>query len=178
MAADNLTRHAESRTPCILVAGPTGVGKSTLCRGITGVPDLDSQECTPWTIYTKYYTAKVDVCEATVGAGFAAAQPEALVLVFSLAAPDTFKSLELLGGRLDLEAVEVKLLCGTHADALLGPSGDPGSLEAAPQPDWFQRAFEWSIENGFELILCCPAAPSVDAALVLDGDRQGVVRVV
>ncbi|KAG2437530.1 hypothetical protein HYH02_011173 [Chlamydomonas schloesseri] len=80
--------------------------------------------------------------------------------------------------RFDLEAVEVKLLIGTHADALAPTAGSAAELETAEQPTWFQEAADWSIKHGFELIICCPTAPTVDAALALDGDRQGVARVV
>ncbi|KAG2497880.1 hypothetical protein HYH03_004146 [Edaphochlamys debaryana] len=166
--------------PVVLVLGPRRVGKSSLVQGITGSTTLPASDSTPWNIENKYYTANVELREAgAVDVGIIG-QPEALLLVFSLADPDTLKAAQSIATAFDLEAVEVKLLCGTHADALLA-GADPqleGELDASTQPIWFQEAMDWTIEHGFEFVACCPTLVGADAKLKLDGDQQGVARIV
>ncbi|KAG2429360.1 hypothetical protein HXX76_011126 [Chlamydomonas incerta] len=171
-----------SSKPLVLVAGAQSVGKTSLVRAFSGsaAPVGSPDGTVQWHIDTKYYRTDVDVREcpdATIEAS-TSGQPEALVLAFSLKEPKTFATAQAVASRFDLEAVEVKLLIGTHADSLAPTSGSAAELETAEQPTWFQKAADWSIENGFELIICCPTVPAVDAALTLDGDRQGVARVV
>ncbi|PNG99040.1 hypothetical protein TSOC_015188, partial [Tetrabaena socialis] len=161
--------------PCLLVAGAAGVGKSSLVQGITGAPA--AAPATPWLVQNKYYSARVEVRESREVAS-TGAMPEALVLVFSLQDASTLQSAQDACSGFDLEQVEVKLLCGTHADALLAGGVEAADLETPAQPEWFQRALDWSIEHGFELVVCSPGVPGTDAALALDGDRQGVARVV
>ncbi|GLC40714.1 hypothetical protein PLESTB_000030100 [Pleodorina starrii] len=178
MSASGQDRMPLPRNPCVLVAGASQVGKSCLRQGITNAVDLFNESSISWTIQTKYYTAMVEVCEAKADAGAVIPQPEALVLVFSLEAPETLELAQSFSSQFDLDTVGVKLLCGTHADAFLMSSGTASSLETASQPEWFQQAADWSVMNGFEFIICCPAVSTIDKELSLDGDRQGVARVV
>ncbi len=170
---------AEDALPQMLVVGPSGAGKTVLTRAIVSSPS-DADGGVQWAISNKYYSARVAVQElGPDGAGPGGsnmALPEALVLVFSLTQPSSLPAAQALISALDLEAVEVKLLVGTHADVFLG-STPPADLEAAAQPDWFQEALDWAVLNGFELIVCSTTEPGVDAQLQLDGDRQGVARV-
>ncbi|GIL75299.1 hypothetical protein Vretimale_7989 [Volvox reticuliferus] len=169
------------RTPYVLVAGGALVGKSRLCQGIIGLEEPPTDTCTSWTIRTKYYTAKVELREEhedSVDTNITSSPPEALILVFNLAAPSTFEWVQSFIGRPGLETVEVKLLCGTHADALLTSDKNSDDLEAGLLPESFQNAADWSIQNGFEFIICCPMFPALDAVLAIDGSRQGIARVV
>lgn len=194
--------EGHSELPRVLVAGAAGTGKSHLLQGVLGghdAPPLTGQPAL-WSISTKYYTAQVELSEHThtqpdapPAAAAAAApaavadvlnpQPEALLLVFSLADPTSLAAVQHLThslGEEQLEAVEVKLLCATHADLLLpSPATNSGSnLDPECLPTWVQDASMWAVEHGMELVLCCPTQPALDARLQLDGDRQGVGRVV
>nr|ADI46842.1 AIP1f [Volvox carteri f. nagariensis] len=166
-----------SRAPRVLVAGAPHVGKSKLCQVLTGTEDSPHGKCVPWTIQTKYYTSNVEVCEVEVCEAQITTLPEALLLVFNLSAPNTFESLQSFVKNIDLNVVEFKLLCGTYADALIKPGCTADSLDTAFQPDWFHMAMRWSFDNGFEFVICCPSMPELDATLILDGDRHGVLRV-
>ncbi len=194
--------EGQSDLPRVLVAGAAGTGKSHLLHGVLGgheAPPLTGQPPL-WFISTKYYTAQVELAEHThtqPGAPPAAAaaeasataaevlnpQPEALLLVFSLADPTSLAAVQHLSHSLGeelLEAVEVKLLCATHADLLLPSTTTTSGSNLDPEclPTWVQDASMWAVEHGMELVLCCPTQPAVDARLQLDGDRQGVGRVV
>eukprot|EP00198_Chlamydomonas_reinhardtii_P007017 XP_001696353.1 adaptin-interacting protein [Chlamydomonas reinhardtii] len=169
-----------SENPLVLVAGAPGVGKTSLVRAFSGsAAPANSDGTAQWHIETKYYRTDVNVRECSDASIEAStgSQPEALVVAFSLKEPKTFTTARAMACLFDLEAVEVKLLVGTHADAL-APSASAAERETSEQPAWFQEAADWSIQNGFELIICSPAVLAVDAALTLDGDRQGVARVV
>nr|ADI46923.1 AIP1m [Volvox carteri f. nagariensis] len=176
MAAANLEKLAITTAPRVLVAGAPLVGKSQLCQVLTSSEAPRSGSCVPWTIQTKYYTTRVEVCEENVP-NVPCTQPEALVLVFNLAEPHTFDLVQSCMRHFDLEAVQLKLLCGTRADVLLSADYSAGNVETSSQPAWFKIVTDWSVQNGVEFIICCPHLPALDATLTLDGDKQGVARV-
>lgn len=181
--------------PAVLVLGAAGVGKSTLVRGIAasarplsaGGPGTEEEATggratTRWQIENKYYRAAVQLVEA---AGPSAVEsPEALLLVFSANSEASFAAARAeLPGEGALEAIEVRAVVATHVDRLLPPgcgsSDAPLALdEALAAVEWLQQALEWSYANGFEFVGCCPAVPELDQALTLEGERQGVRRVV
>lgn len=170
--------HSTSKvTPVILVAGGNRVGKTKLRQGILNTDVLPIPVCAALELCTRYYTAKISICEAGPETCNDYTLPEALVLVFSLVDPSSFASVQSISGEFDVGAIQIKLLCGTHADIMV-PSSAAESIEIEPQSPWVQQAADWSIDNGFEFILCCPPAPAIDAKLAIDGCRQGVARVV
>ncbi|GFR43117.1 hypothetical protein Agub_g4119 [Astrephomene gubernaculifera] len=164
--------------PLVLVAGAARTGKSTLVHSITGKVATSQQKISNWNIINKYYSANVVFCE-TVGEKVSnGSHPEALVLVFSLTDSGSFSHVQHVAKSFNLEAIEVKLLCGTHADALLEVDAAPERLETSLQKALYQEAASWSIEHRFEFIACCPGVPATDAVLALEGVQQGVRRVV
>ena len=177
--------------PVCLIAGSPGSGKSTIIAQILAASGgLIASEAEPcegsiWSVNTKYYSARVHLHEHALTPHAEqppCVRPEALVLVvdcqhatsFDVARAWAEREGELSG------SAEVKLLIASKADQLMQQPRVPGGTLA--RPPWLIEAIDWCSEAGYEYIEVCPGAagtvPGLDAALELDGDPQGLPRVV
>ncbi|GAX85876.1 hypothetical protein CEUSTIGMA_g13292.t1 [Chlamydomonas eustigma] len=161
--------------PVILLAGASSVGKRALVNSLlTGQlrSPLSARESF-WSINTKYYTVRVRLKEHDIR-DVAAVQPEALILVIDCHRPASFEEVRTWAERFGmLESAEIKLLIANKADLLLKHA----SAREPERSAWLNKAMEWCASTGLEYIETCATDPSVDAALVLDGDPQGTSRV-
>lgn len=185
--------------PEIWLVGSAGSGRSTLLAAATGTSGSSSSNAQrdgskhPWTIRTKYYTAETVLCKQAADQRGAQFSGEAVVLVFDAAQEASFQAVQGWAEAHDTEEAGVRLVVATHVDQLLPASATSASQSTAAQPDsnsstsqglepsrpsWLDAAIEWSTENCFEYVECCPTDPDLDKQLRLDGDVQGVARVV
>jgi hypothetical protein len=186
-----MTQHEEEKAaaPVVVVAGSAGVGKSKIARCLvhgsgpaTHAASRGSQhqEHQLWEIDTKYYTAQVVVSEHAMHRGPLAgpSHPEALVMVVDCGEASSFEAARQWAEQQPdlMEMAEIKLLLANKAD-LLPPEVE--SIGSSPrQPGWLQGAMDWCAESGIEYVEVCASDPSLDAGLELNGDQQGMARVV
>lgn len=155
----------------VLVIGNAGVGRSRLLQA------LQCAACAPGTstkIYkmvldTKYYSAEI-MLRIVDTQHHISELPEALVLVLAADDEHSFQSIRKWAEKYDTEDIEVKLVVANKAD-LLQPD------TATTKPQWLVDSMAWCYDNGFEYIETAAAHPSIDRSLQLDGDEQGVRRV-
>ncbi|KIZ05632.1 hypothetical protein MNEG_2332, partial [Monoraphidium neglectum] len=95
---------------------------------------------------------------------------EAVILVCDATNPSTFAAARRWAAAVDSSGAGVRLLIANKADA--APRAAAGGSGAA-----LPEAAGWCLDEGFEYVEAAAGAPAADAALALDGDRQGVVRV-
>ncbi len=132
---------------------------------------------------TKYYTADAAVRVRSLHDDDEqqeeADEPDAVVLVFAAADAASLAAAQRWAAARTAPAADVQLLVANKCDALVSrPAGGAaaereGLYGGAAVP----AAAAWCLDNGFEYVEAAAGAPAADAALCLDGDRQGVARV-
>jgi hypothetical protein len=177
--------------PACLIVGAPAVGKFTLIRALQLSPELKAPSPADYTVRldTKYYTADVAVRALTTQQqdkqkqlhADAWEQLQALVLVFDASSEASFTSVRSWAETRDTDSIEVKLLVANKVDRLqqqsLTASSTAAGAAAACRTQWLQDVMSWCVDQGFEYIEAAAGNPAVDAALQLDGEPQGVARV-
>ncbi|KAK1410539.1 hypothetical protein QVD17_37076 [Tagetes erecta] len=159
-----------------------------------------------WTINTKYYTADISMWMAHLFNEFSITRAPvldkvaALVMVFDLNNLSTFSELEKWVSCNDIENFDILLCIGNKADLVPGhsahveyrrrllnldESADYGISETEgssllgdeKSPSEFKTScMEWCLEHNIEYIEACASNPQFDKCLSVDGDSQGVER--
>jgi hypothetical protein len=175
--------------PACLIVGAPGVGKFTLIRALQLSPELKAPSPADYTVKldTKYYTADVAVRALTTQQQEKQQQLhadawehlQALVLVFDASSEASFTSVCSWAETRDTDSIEVKLLVANKGDTLQqqSTSSTAAGAAAASRTQWLQDVMSWCVDQGFEYIEAAAGNPAVDAALQLDGEQQGVARV-
>lgn len=158
---------------CLLVGAP-GVGKYTLIKSLQQHPQDQKTSSGTYSLRldTKYYTA--DVTAQAVGTQHqlsSSTQLEALVLIFESSKQASFDKIRNWADEQDTESIEVKLVVANKADMQQQASG------SRSRPAWLDDAMSWCYDGGYEYIEAAAEHPKVDAQLQLDGEQQGVARV-
>jgi GTP-binding protein EngB required for normal cell division len=175
---------------CLLVGAPD-VGKSTLIGALQTSAEPKSAGPANYTLRldTKYYTADVAVQAITTQqqdkqqqlSRDAWEQLQALVLVFDASNQASFASVQNWADARDTDSIEVKLLVANKVDTLQQSTaaGNSTAAEASGsfRPQWLQEAMSWCVDEGYEYVEAAAGKPAADAALQLDGEQQGVARV-
>lgn len=199
---------AQQAPPVCMFVGSPRSGKTTIIDSIIGGgQSAISCNERRWNIDTKYYSAQALLREHCLGHGdgspYMGGRPEAVVLVvdsmdagsFAAArswvetpasssprASSEVKGVEREEGPFSyMMDAEVKLLVATKVDLYhCQETIEKKSLEQQQQ-GWLSlraQTMDWCVESGFEYIEVCPTVPELDAGLRLDGDVQGMGRVV
>ncbi|KAF6259837.1 alpha and gamma adaptin binding protein p34-domain-containing protein [Scenedesmus sp. NREL 46B-D3] len=177
--------------PACLFVGPPEVGKVTLIRALQSSAEPKAPSPADYTLRldTKYYTA--DVLVRALGThqqdkqqqlpAHAWEQLQALVLVFDASSEASFVSARSWADARETDSIEVKLLVANKADRLQQQSTRASSAAAGAagscRAPWLHDAVSWCVDKGFEYVEAAAGKPAVDAALHLEGEQQGVVRV-
>ena len=161
--------------PSIWVVGAPSVGKCSLVQAITKSPVV-SRSAHPWEIDTKYYTVSTQFLITHPGSS-SNFSGEAVVLVIDAEKQESFAAVQAWSGVAESEEAGVRLVVATNADRLDSSPVAGGMLEPK-RPAWLNDAIDWCAENSLEYIECSTTNPATDAKLVLDGDKQGISRVV
>jgi len=160
-----------SALPGAHFVGARGSGKFLLIRGLIGGHQVDKDHASPYCLVldTKYYTAGV-ACTAALPRPADLGACEALVLVFDATCEASFTAVASWHAQHEEQTADagVRLAVATKLDLV-----KPG----APREPWLQAVQEWCSEQLFEYVETAAAAPQLDQLLELDGDRQGVARV-
>jgi hypothetical protein len=182
-----LQMEGTATDPACLIVGAPDVGKFTLIRALQQSPEPKAPSPADYTLRldTKYYTADAAVraCSTQQQQLHADAweQLQALVLVFDASREASFTSVRSWADARDTGSIEVKLLVANKVDTLQQQSPTASSTAAgaaaACRTQWLQDAMSWCVDEGFEYIEAAAGKPAVDAALQLDGEPQGVARV-
>jgi hypothetical protein len=172
--------------PACLFAGAPDVGKFTLIRSLQLTPEPKSPSTPSYNLRldTKYYTADVSVRSVTIQQqdqqqqlpADAWEQLQALVLVFDASNQASFAGVQSWATARNTDSIEVKLLVANKADTLQQATA-ASSTAGSCRPQWLQDAMSWCVDEGFEYVEAAAGKPTVDAALQLDGEQQGVARV-
>lgn len=160
-----------------------------------------------WTINTKYYTANVSMWMAHLYNQFSITgvpmfdQIAALVMVFDLNNLSSFSELKKWVSCNDIGNFDILLCIGNKADLIVGHSahieyrrreqsseygisenegssllGDDNEEEESSLKIK-KSCMEWCLEHNIEYIEACASNPQFDKCLSVDGDSQGVERV-
>lgn len=182
----------------VVFVGAPQVGKYTLIRQLH--PDAGpkaaapTEQCAntaraavyPLHLDTKYYTADILAHSVTLDHNDLqqqqteepAQQHDAIVLVCGADDPATFTRVRQWAEANGASGAAICLLVVNKADKELdgsgGGGGDPSGGEGRAV---LPAGAEWCLDHGFEYVEAAAGAPVLDAALSLDGDRQGVARV-
>lgn len=177
-----------SATPEVWIVGVPGSGRNSLIHAVIKQPlGLNRELQHEWLIDNKYYTAAtvLKVLDPSHSENFSG---EAVVVVFNASDESSFEAVKAWTAKHDTEDAGVRLAVATHADELLPPPANPSATSDAPatsaglpqeavRPAWLDAAIEHFTLQCFEYIECCSTDPEVDALLRLDGDIQGIARI-
>jgi hypothetical protein len=177
--------QVDGEHPVILLAGCTGVGKSSVANRLMASSTKHGlrQNSMIWIIDNKYYTATVCLQEMRLvpdlTVQITTPPPEAAILIIDCQHQSSFDAVSHAWDELCMasqgQEPEIKLFVANKVDQLLTPISIQGApketFEEIVRPQWLIDAMEWCTKSGFEYIEACAGGPNVefDAGLMVSG---------
>ncbi|BDA46154.1 probable alpha- and gamma-adaptin-binding protein p34 [Coccomyxa sp. Obi] len=163
----------EMSIPSIFIVGSSSVGKKTLTLRITGsAPDQEASGS--WRIDTKYYTAHARIefikCTSDTIQNSTCPDCEALILLVDAQREETYRDVKEWLAHQAISP-EVTLFVSNKSELLRSADG------SVQRQSWHEEAQDWCCQQLFEYIEVSAADEAADQSLLLDGDPQGVKRV-